>query len=65
MKSYKNGLLSNAKKRAKRGRIVRLSIAFLIAAIFAVLFFVLVYFYKKGPVFYIILSAILGVVLKL
>ena len=27
--------------------------------------FALVYFYKKGPIFYIILSAILGVVLKL
>ena len=35
------------------------------SGIFAILFFVLVYFYKKGPIFHIILSAILGVVLKL
>ena len=34
----KTGTLSKAKKRAKRARIVRLSVAFLIAAIFAVLF---------------------------
>lgn len=33
--------------------------------IFAVAFFALVYFYKKSPVFYIILSGILGFILKL
>jgi chromate transporter len=32
---------------------------------FVFCFFVLIYFYKKSPVFYIILSAVLGVVLKL
>lgn len=34
-------------------------------AIFAIAFFALVYFYKKSPVFYIILSGILGFALKL
>lgn len=33
--------------------------------IFVAGFFVLIYFYQKSPIFYIILSAILGVVLKL
>ena len=33
--------------------------------IFAILFFALVWFYKKSPIFYIVLSGILGVVLKL
>ncbi len=33
--------------------------------IFAIAFFALVYFYKKSPVFYIILSGILGFALKL
>lgn len=35
------------------------------SAIFAILLFAVVYFYKKSPIFYIILSAILGIVLKL
>lgn len=33
--------------------------------VFAAAFVLLVYFYKKSPVFYIILAAVLGVVLKL
>lgn len=33
--------------------------------VFCVLFFGLVYFYKKSPIFYIILSGVLGFVLKL
>lgn len=33
--------------------------------IFSLLFFCLVYFYKKSPIFYILLSAVLGFVLKL
>ena len=45
--------------------LLKISVLNLSSAIFAALFFALVYFYKKGPVFYIILSAILGVVLRL
>lgn len=34
-------------------------------ALFTAAFFVLIYFYKKSPIFYIVLSAVLGAVLKL
>ena len=45
--------------------LLKISVADWFSAVFALLFFCLVYFYKKGPVFYIILSAICGMVLKL
>lgn len=45
--------------------LLKISVIDWFSGIFAILFFALVYFYKKGPIFYIILSAILGVVLKL
>lgn len=45
--------------------LLKISVIDWFSVIFAILFFALVYFYKKGPIFYIILSAILGVVLKL
>ena len=45
--------------------LLKISVFNWFSAVFALLFFVLVYFYKKGPVFYIVLSAILGVILRL
>lgn len=45
--------------------LMKISVLNYVSAIFAVLFFCLVYFYKKSPVFYILLSAILGIVLRL
>lgn len=45
--------------------ILKLSIVDWFSAVFAVLFFLLVYFYKKSPIFYIILSAVLGIILEL
>ena len=45
--------------------ILRLSITDYFSLLFAVGFFLLIYFYKKGPIFYIVLSAVLGIVLKL
>ena len=45
--------------------LLKISVLNWFSAVFALLFFVLVYFYKKGPVFYIILSAICGIILKL
>ena len=44
--------------------ILKLSITGWFEAIFAILFFIMVYFYKKSPIFYIILSAILGIILE-
>lgn len=43
----------------------QLSITDMASGAFAAAFFALIYFYKKSPIFYIILSAILGIVLKL
>lgn len=43
----------------------KLSITDYFSVIFAVGFFILIYFYKKSPIFYIILSAILGYVFQL
>jgi len=43
----------------------KLSVTDYASAVFAVVFFCAVYFYKKSPIFYIILAAILGAVLKL
>lgn len=43
----------------------KLSIKDYYAGIFAVMFFLLVYLYKKSPIFYIILAAISGIVLEL
>jgi chromate transporter len=45
--------------------LLKISVIDWFSGIFAILFFALVYFYKKGPVFYIILSAICGIILKL
>ncbi len=45
--------------------LLKISVLNWFSGIFAILFFALVYFYKKGPVFYIILSAICGIILKL
>lgn len=43
----------------------KLSVADYYSGIFVFIFFAAVYFYKKSPIFYIILSAILGIVLEL
>lgn len=43
----------------------KLSVKDYFAGIFVFVFFVTVHFYKKSPIFYIILSAVLGIVLKL
>ncbi len=43
----------------------KLSIEDWISAVFAFCFFLMVYFFKKSPIFYIILSAVLGIFLKL
>lgn len=43
----------------------RLSVKDIYAGAFAVVFFLMVYFYKKSPIFYIILSAGLGIILEL
>ncbi|MBP5698995.1 MAG: chromate transporter [Alphaproteobacteria bacterium] len=43
----------------------KMSIQDYYAALIAAVFFVLIYFYKKSPIFYIVLSAITGIVLKL
>ena len=48
----------------KKIDILKLSITGWFEAIFAILFFIMVYFYKKSPIFYIILSAILGIILE-
>ena len=45
--------------------LLKLSVTDWISAVFGVAFFLMVYFFKKSPIFYIILSAVLGVVLKL
>lgn len=45
--------------------LLKLSIHDYFSAIFAIIFFGLVYFYQKSPIFYIILAAVLGIVLKL
>lgn len=43
----------------------RLSVTDYFSAVLTVGFFILIYFYKKSPIFYIILSAIVGIILKL
>ncbi len=43
----------------------RLSVKDMYAGVFVAVFFALVYFYKKSPIFYIILSAGLGILLEL
>lgn len=43
----------------------KLSVRDYFTGIFALVFFVLVYFYKKSPIFYIILAAICGIVFEL
>ncbi len=43
----------------------KLSVRDYYAAAFAAVFFALVYFYKKSPIFYIILSAVAGIIFKL
>lgn len=43
----------------------KLSVTDWASAVFAAVFFLLVYFYKKSPIFYIILAAVFGMVLKL
>ena len=43
----------------------KLSVTTWYAAAFAAGFFLLVHFYKKSPIFYILLAAVLGVVFKL
>ncbi len=43
----------------------KLSVKDYFAGAFVVIFFMLVHFYRKSPIFYIVLSGILGVVLKL
>ncbi len=43
----------------------KLSVTDLASALFGVAFFLMVYFIKKSPIFYIILSAVLGVIFKL
>ena len=43
----------------------RLSVTDWVSVVFFIAFFVLIYFYQKSPIFYIILSAILGVLLRL
>ena len=45
--------------------LLKLSVTDWISAVFGVAFFLMVYFFKRSPIFYIILSAILGAVLKL
>lgn len=45
--------------------LLKISVKDYFAALFGVAVFVLIYFYKKSPIFYIILSAVLGIVLKL
>lgn len=45
--------------------LLKLSVNDLHSIIFAVTFFLLVYFFKKSPIFYIILSAVLGMLFKL
>lgn len=45
--------------------LLELSVTDWISAVFGVAFFLMVYFFKKSPIFYIILSAVLGVVFKL
>ncbi len=45
--------------------LLELSVTDWISAVFGVAFFLMVYFFKKSPIFYIILSAVLGVLLKL
>lgn len=43
----------------------KLSVKDYYAGIFAAVFFLLVYFYKKSPIFYIVLAAVLGIIFKL
>lgn len=43
----------------------KLSVKDYFAAVFVAVFFLLVHFHKKSPIFYIILSAVLGIALKL
>lgn len=43
----------------------KLSVKDYYAGAFAAAFFALVYFYKKSPIFYIILAAVLGIIFKL
>lgn len=43
----------------------KLSVKDYYAGAFAIAFFALVYFYKKSPIFYIILAAVLGIIFKL
>ena len=43
----------------------KLSVTNYVSGVFAAVFFAMVYFYKRSPIFYIILAAILGVALKL
>ena len=45
--------------------LLKLSVADYFSAALVVIFFGLIYFYKRSPIFYIILSAILGYVLEL
>lgn len=43
----------------------KLSVKDWVSAVFALVFFLMVYFFKKSPIFYIILSAVLGILLRL
>lgn len=45
--------------------LLKLSVTDWISAVFGVVFFLMVYFFKKSPIFYIILSAVLGIILRL
>lgn len=45
--------------------LLKMSVVDYYTAFFAVVMFLLIYFYKKSPIFYIILSAILGVVFRI
>lgn len=43
----------------------KLSVKDYFAGIFVAMFFMMVYFYKKSPIFYIVLAAVLGIIFKL
>lgn len=45
--------------------LIKLSVTNYVSGVFAAVFFAMVYFYKRSPIFYIILAAVLGVALKL
>ena len=60
-----NPLVCEIMAAIRPAELFKLSVTNYVSGVFAAVFFAMVYFYKRSPIFYIILAAVLGVALKL